>query len=255
MAITATPAVQADLSSFTPKQQAAIQNMLSQLKRNDDSLAVPFNLLAPLASPAFTGHPTGVTEAGSDNSTRLASTAYVTAAVAAGGSGPSLIIKNITPVSRVNVTGVLCTDQLPAGKLATNGQEIHWAVAGTLTIGGGSTATIQIRFGTTPTSFATLALDGTTNNATAWGFTARIVRKSATEVYVLIQGGNNNANGVAVLAGNAVSTIDTINVIAFDAAGIGIPINLANAQTLDCNVSANSNTTVTQLMSMVEFWP
>lgn len=32
---------------------------------------------APLASPALTGHPTGVTESPGDNSTRLASTAYV----------------------------------------------------------------------------------------------------------------------------------------------------------------------------------
>lgn len=40
--------------------------------------------IARLASPAFTGHPTGVTETAGDNSTRLASTAYVdTAATAA----------------------------------------------------------------------------------------------------------------------------------------------------------------------------
>ena len=38
---------------------------------------------APLASPAFTGHPTGVTEAPSTNNTRLATTAYADAAVAA----------------------------------------------------------------------------------------------------------------------------------------------------------------------------
>ncbi len=40
-------------------------------------------LKAPLASPALTGHPTGVTESPLDNSTRLASTAYTDAAVAA----------------------------------------------------------------------------------------------------------------------------------------------------------------------------
>jgi hypothetical protein len=43
---------------------------------------------APLASPTFTGHPVGVTESAGDNSTRLASTAYVDTALAAG-TGPT----------------------------------------------------------------------------------------------------------------------------------------------------------------------
>lgn len=38
---------------------------------------------APLASPALTGHPTGVTESANDNSTRLATTAYADAVKAA----------------------------------------------------------------------------------------------------------------------------------------------------------------------------
>ena len=38
---------------------------------------------APLASPALTGNPTAPTQASSDNSTRLATTAYVTTATAA----------------------------------------------------------------------------------------------------------------------------------------------------------------------------
>lgn len=42
--------------------------------------------LAPLAGPAFTGNPTAPTQAGSDNSTRLATTAYVQGAVAGGGA-------------------------------------------------------------------------------------------------------------------------------------------------------------------------
>lgn len=36
---------------------------------------------APTANPAFTGHPTGVTESASDNSTRLATTAFVKTAI------------------------------------------------------------------------------------------------------------------------------------------------------------------------------
>jgi len=42
---------------------------------------------AKLASPAFTGNPTAPTQAGADNSTKLATTAFVQAAVAGGGSG------------------------------------------------------------------------------------------------------------------------------------------------------------------------
>lgn len=47
------------------------------------SLTTDLAAKAPLASPTFTGHPVGVTESSSDNSTRLATTAYVTTAVAA----------------------------------------------------------------------------------------------------------------------------------------------------------------------------
>ena len=42
---------------------------------------------APLASPALTGTPTAPTQTAGDNSTKLATTAFVTAAVAAGGGG------------------------------------------------------------------------------------------------------------------------------------------------------------------------
>ena len=40
------------------------------------------SVYAPLASPAFTGNPTVPTQAASDNSTKVASTAYVTSAIA-----------------------------------------------------------------------------------------------------------------------------------------------------------------------------
>lgn len=46
-----------------------------------------FSALARLASPAFTGAPTAPTPTAGDNSTKLATTAFVTAAVAAGGGG------------------------------------------------------------------------------------------------------------------------------------------------------------------------
>ena len=45
--------------------------------------------VAAIASPAFTGSPTATTQAQSDNSTKVATTAYVDIAVAAGGGGSS----------------------------------------------------------------------------------------------------------------------------------------------------------------------
>lgn len=46
---------------------------------------------APLASPALTGTPTAPTASPGDNSTKIATTAYVDAAVAAGGGGATII--------------------------------------------------------------------------------------------------------------------------------------------------------------------
>lgn len=48
-------------------------------------LADTLGLLAPKASPAFTGNPTATTQAANDDSTRLATTAHVKAAIAASG--------------------------------------------------------------------------------------------------------------------------------------------------------------------------
>ena len=45
--------------------------------------------VAPIAAPAFTGNATAVTQSQSDNSTKLATTAYVDTAVAGGGGGGS----------------------------------------------------------------------------------------------------------------------------------------------------------------------
>jgi hypothetical protein len=46
--------------------------------------------LAPKASPALTGTPTGPTATSGDNTTQLATTAFVTAAIAAAGGGLSV---------------------------------------------------------------------------------------------------------------------------------------------------------------------
>lgn len=57
------------------------------------------DLKANLASPALTGNPTAPTQTAGNNSTRLASTAFVTAAVAAGGGGGSGVGASFIPVA------------------------------------------------------------------------------------------------------------------------------------------------------------
>lgn len=70
-------------STFAP---SAHTHPTSEVTGLDAALA----LLAPLASPAFTGNPTAPTQTAGNNTTRIATTAFVTAAVAAAGGGDML---------------------------------------------------------------------------------------------------------------------------------------------------------------------
>jgi hypothetical protein len=56
-------------------------------------------LLARLASPAFTGTPTAPTQTPGDNTTKLATDAFVTAAIAAAGTGTGGSVTSVTPVT------------------------------------------------------------------------------------------------------------------------------------------------------------
>lgn len=67
-------------------------------------------LKAPLASPALTGNPTAPTQAPGDNSTKIATTAYVEAAVTAGGA--SLSFKTIQVAGQSDVVADSSTDTL-----------------------------------------------------------------------------------------------------------------------------------------------
>jgi len=85
---------------------AANANIDGHLSGIDSALA----LKAPLASPSLTGTPTAPTATQGDNSTQLATTAYVDTAVSAGGGGvdPTLtVVSNTTyTLSAANAPGV-----------------------------------------------------------------------------------------------------------------------------------------------------
>ena len=61
---------------------AQAQALLNRLTFETDRAVAAEVLLAPIASPAFTGNPTAVTQAVSNNTTRLATTAFVMAQLA-----------------------------------------------------------------------------------------------------------------------------------------------------------------------------
>ena len=67
--------------------QADVTNLVSDLA-----------LKAPLASPAFTGNPTAPTPTAGDNDTSIATTAFVTAAVAGASGGSSVLVSDTPPV-------------------------------------------------------------------------------------------------------------------------------------------------------------
>jgi hypothetical protein len=81
------------------------------------------DLLAPLASPAFTGHPVGVTETALNNSTRLSTTAYTDAAVAVETSraetAEALLAPKASPTFTGHPVGVTETALTNSTRLAT----------------------------------------------------------------------------------------------------------------------------------------
>lgn len=80
-----------NLASFPTAGSAGrfVLNTTTALVGFDDG--TNFRTLAPLDDPAFTGNPTAPTQTAGNNTTRLATTAFVQAAVAASGGGDMLI--------------------------------------------------------------------------------------------------------------------------------------------------------------------
>ena len=139
--------------------------------------------------------------------------------------------RNTTENGRTT-TGVLRAFTIAAGMLGTNDQALR-LTAYLDKSGASGTCTIQVRFGTTPTS--RIAFSFTADTTGAYYIEAILTRISATAVDV---------------AGYALSEAEVDSVAAFNAGSSDI--NLALAQTLDLNLSAISAGTVTFQGAFVE---
>lgn len=99
-------------------------------------------LIAPIASPAFTGNPTAPTQAKADNSTKLATTAYVKAVVA-----DYLELTGGSITGDVDITGDLSVSGAITGNLTGNlTGNVTGTASGNLALTGG-TMTGDIIFG------------------------------------------------------------------------------------------------------------
>lgn len=170
---------------------------------NDAAFSTTMNtalaLKAPLVSPVFTGNPTGPTASPGDNDTSLATTAFVTAAVAAVGSSTGLMITETFYNSTQTVT-------IPA--LAVRADIELWGASGggasgANTGGGGAGGTVlKLLTGLTPGNTLALTvgaagtLAGTGGNSTLASGTQAITTLTGSGG-VGASGRNGGAGGTA----------------------------------------------------------
>lgn len=177
-------------------------------------------LLAPLASPAFTGNPTAPTQTTGDNSTKLATTAFVAAALTNVGAGSVSTVSVETAngfsgtVADATTTPEITLGTMITGLLKGNGSAILEAVAGTDYLsptGSGSALTgitqSQVS-GSAP--LASPAFTGTPTAPTASAGTDDT--QIATTAFV--------AAAVAAGGGSGSSTVPGMNVIWMDNEGV-----------------------------------
>ena len=118
----------------------------SQLDTNTSAIAAK----APIASPTFTGSPAAPTASAGTNNTKIATTAFVTAAVAAGGGGTvdrgSFAPSAVQSIGSGGVTGTKSTLTFNTSKITAVGLSI--ASTGIVTIENSGDYMINLNFGT-----------------------------------------------------------------------------------------------------------
>ncbi len=133
---------QSENASFTGAQGEVTVDTTRSLLVVHDGTTVGGNALAPLSNPAFTGTPTAPTPSTADNTTKIATTAYVQANLAAL-AAPSLTTTNVTEGTRLYFTKDRVNTALTAG---TN-------VSITQPGGSGSNTVIDVTLPTNVSSF------------------------------------------------------------------------------------------------------
>lgn len=86
---------------YTSDMSTTVDAKLGELEGDVTNMETEMAGKAPLASPALTGTPTAPTPATADNSTKIATTAFVQAVVAdLGGGGGSIVVSAEQPVDQ-----------------------------------------------------------------------------------------------------------------------------------------------------------
>ena len=110
-----TDPVQGGPGGVDNRQAQALANRTAWLKGQVDALVAAGATWAPINSPTFTGQPSAPTPAANNNSTRIATTAFVTAAITAGAFAPinSPTFTGVpaapTPATNANTTQIATT--------------------------------------------------------------------------------------------------------------------------------------------------
>lgn len=190
---------------------------------------------APLASPAFTGTPTAPTPAAGDNSTTLATTAFVTGAVQSAAAGidskasvRALASANITLSGTQTVDGValVAGDRvLCVGQTTASANGVYVVAAGAWSRAVDADATGEI----TPGAFWYVEA-GTSYGATQWRCSNTGTITLGTTSITITQFGAavsyTAGNGLS-LGGNAFSVVGTTNRISVSGAGVDISASYA----------------------------
>ena len=175
-------------SYLTAAGAAALSNKTGNISQwtNDSGYAL-------LASPTFTGTPAAPTPTVGDNTTKLATTAYVLAAVAAGSSGVTSITGTANQIDASAATGAV-TLSIPTNPIFSG---TALTFPGALSIASGKTATIS----------KTLTLTGTDSTTMTFPSTsATIARTDAANTFTGVQTMTSPALTTPAIATGAVIT-------------------------------------------------